>query len=132
MDLATELQRIYDSEINIEIGWFWDGGINLRLGDQMNGYLAEENVSSVSEILPWLQEAIAHFYPSSTYATALDSGVKERAARRIFSPPRSGARVLCPYCGAPNAAPGMDEILCFYCARCGNSVDVEADKRKIN
>jgi len=33
----------------------------------MNGCLAEENVSSVAEILPWLQEAIAHFYPTSTY-----------------------------------------------------------------
>jgi hypothetical protein len=30
MDLATELQKIYDSEINIEIGWFWDGGIDVR------------------------------------------------------------------------------------------------------
>ena len=26
MDLATELQRIYDSEINVEIAWLWDGG----------------------------------------------------------------------------------------------------------
>jgi hypothetical protein len=45
MDLAAELQRIYDSEINVEIGWFWDGGIDVRLGDKMNGYLAEENVT---------------------------------------------------------------------------------------
>jgi hypothetical protein len=27
MDFAAELQRIYDSETNIEIGWFWDCGI---------------------------------------------------------------------------------------------------------
>ena len=45
MDLAAELQRIYDSEINVEIGWSWDGGIDVRLGDKMNGYLAEENVT---------------------------------------------------------------------------------------
>ena len=31
MDLAIELQKIYDREINIEIGWFWDGGIEVRL-----------------------------------------------------------------------------------------------------
>ena len=30
--MATELQRIYNSEINIRIGWFWDGGIDVRLG----------------------------------------------------------------------------------------------------
>ena len=121
MDLATELQRIYDSEINVEISWFWDGGIDLRLGDEMNGYLAEENVSSVDEIVLWLQEAIAHFYPNSTYASFLDAGVRERAARRIFVPPRIGARVICPHCAAPNPAPGMDKIFIFYCSRCGNS-----------
>jgi hypothetical protein len=128
MDLAAELQRIYDSEINMEIGWFWDSGIDVRLGDEMNGYLAAENVGSVAEILPWLQEAIAHFFPDSTYAFSLDPEVRERAARRIFTPPRIGAQVRCPHCGAPNAAPGMDEVHWFYCARCGNSVEVEEPK----
>ena len=54
MDLASELQRIYDSEINAEITWFWDGGFTVSLGDKMNGFLAEEDVNSVAEILPWL------------------------------------------------------------------------------
>jgi hypothetical protein len=102
MDLATELQKIYDSEINVEIGWLWDGGIDVRLGDKMNGFLAEENVAAVDDILPWLQEAIAHFYPDSTYAKSLDAEVRECAARRIFLPPRIGASVRCPHCGAPN------------------------------
>ena len=57
--LEDELQRIYDSEINVCISWLWDGGIDVRLGDEMNGYLAEENVSSTGDIVPWLQEAIA-------------------------------------------------------------------------
>jgi len=38
MGLAAELQKIYDSEINIRIGWLWDGGIEVRLGDEMNGF----------------------------------------------------------------------------------------------
>lgn len=130
MDLATELQKIYDSEINIQIGWFWDCGIDVRLGDNMNGFLAEENVGSVSEILPWLQEAIAHFYPTSTYAIALDADMRDRAARRIFSRPRIGVQVFCPPCGAPNAAPGMDDVFIFYCSRCGNLVKVP--ERKVN
>jgi hypothetical protein len=45
MDLTIELQKIYDSEINIEIGWLWDGGIEVRLGDKMSGYVAEENLT---------------------------------------------------------------------------------------
>jgi hypothetical protein len=65
-DLAVELQRVYDSEINMQIGWLWDGGVEVRLGDDMNGYEAAVTLESVRETLPWLQEAIAHFYPDST------------------------------------------------------------------
>ena len=129
MDLAFELQKIYDSEINVEIGWFWDCGINVRLGDKMNGYLAEETVGSAFEILPWLQEAIAHFLPESAYANTLDAEIRERAVRHVFSPPRTGAQVICPYCGAPNASAAFfDELISFVCSRCGNSVEVRPQR----
>src|SRR5689334_21315825 len=118
-DLAVELQRIYDSEINIAISWMWDGGIDVRLGDDVGGYVAAENVQSVSEVLPWLQEAIAHFYPDSTYARSLEPEVIQRAGQRLFLPPRIGASAVCPYCGATNAS-GMDELIAFVCRRCGN------------
>jgi hypothetical protein len=124
-DLAFELQKIYDSEINVRIGWFWDCGIEIRLGDDMNGYLAEETVSTVAEIVPWLQEAVAHFYPGSSYARTLSSEVTERAKQRLFQPPKIGAQVICPHCAAPHAAPpGMDELFIFVCQHCGNSVEV--------
>jgi hypothetical protein len=48
IDLAFELQRIYDSEINIRIDWLWDGGIDVYLGDVANGYVAYENVQSAA------------------------------------------------------------------------------------
>jgi hypothetical protein len=63
VDLAAELQKIYDSEINIRITWLWDGGIEVCLGDEMNGFLAQETVRSAAEIATWLQEAVAHFDP---------------------------------------------------------------------
>jgi hypothetical protein len=66
LDLAAELQKIYDSEINVRISWFWDCGIDVWLGDEMNGYVAEETVADAAEIAPWLQEAVPHFYPAST------------------------------------------------------------------
>lgn len=129
MDLAVELQKIYDSEINLRIGWLWDGGIEVRLGDEMNGFLAQETVSSTADIAPWLQSAIAHFYPTSSYAAALHSEVREKAARSLFRPPPTGARVICPYCGAPHAAPaGMEELIQFVCVHCGNSVEVAPPK----
>jgi DNA-directed RNA polymerase subunit RPC12/RpoP len=118
-----ELQRIYDSEINVRIGWLWDGGIDVRVGDEVNGFLAVENVPSTTEVLPWLQEAIAHFYPDSTYAKSLGPEIRERAARRIFRPPINGAQVRCPDCGAPHAAPpGMEELIAFTCMHCGKGV----------
>ena len=92
VDLAAELQKIDDSEINVRIGWLWDGGIEVRLGDEMNGFDAAETVSSVAEIVPWLQEAIARFYPKSDYAASLSPEVKERGARRLFLAPRIAAR----------------------------------------
>jgi hypothetical protein len=100
MDLAVELQRIYDREINVEIEWFWDCGIEVRLGDKINGFLAEERLKSTSEMLPWLQEAIARFLTVSTYASRLDAPVRQRGANRIFRPPRVGATVICPHCGS--------------------------------
>jgi hypothetical protein len=38
--------------------------MDVRLGDDLNGYVAETNVPLVADIIPWLQEAIAHFYPN--------------------------------------------------------------------
>ena len=35
IDLPAELQKIYDSEINVEVSWLWDGGIEVRLGDRV-------------------------------------------------------------------------------------------------
>jgi hypothetical protein len=67
MALETELQKIYDSEINIQISWIWDAGFRVALGDCLNGFIAEVTVNTAEEILPWLRQAIAEYYPDSTY-----------------------------------------------------------------
>ena len=56
--------------------------IDVRLGDRLNGYEAEMNVPLVADIVPWLQKAIAHFYPSSTYAKSLPAEVKSAPRAR--------------------------------------------------
>ena len=65
--LEEELQNIYDSESNVSISWLWDGRIDVKLGDEMNGYEAEANLCTVAEIVPWLQKAIHQHLPTSTY-----------------------------------------------------------------
>jgi hypothetical protein len=49
-------QRLYDSEINFRISCFWDGGFDVKLGDEMNGYLAEHQVKTWAEVGPWLRD----------------------------------------------------------------------------
>jgi len=71
-------------------------------------------------------EAVAHFYPQSKYAASLSQEIQERAKHRLFQPPKVGAQVRCPHCGAPHSAPiGMDELWAFVCHHCGNSVEVK-------
>jgi hypothetical protein len=88
----------YDSEINVRIGWLWDGGIEVRLGDDVNGYLAAETVASAAEILPWLQEAIAHFYPASTSVGSLAPEIRERGARSRARVRTSGSSSMVRSC----------------------------------
>ena len=41
---------MYDSEIHVDIGWLWDGGIDVSIGnDEVKGH-----VEKVAEVLPWL------------------------------------------------------------------------------
>ena len=87
--------KLNRNKINLSIGWFWDGGINVRLGDEIGGSMAEENVAAVADIIPWLQEAIAHFYPGSSYAASPSPEIRERAKLRLFLPPRIGASAIC-------------------------------------
>jgi hypothetical protein len=64
--LETELQKIYDSEINVTI---WIGGkdILVALGNDFTGFDAKGKVSRMSDVLPWLQRAIHEGYSMSKY-----------------------------------------------------------------
>jgi hypothetical protein len=90
--------------------------------------IAEANVPLVPDIIPWMQEAIAHFYPDSPYAKSLPTEVRERA-RQICASPRTGARVTCPHCGASSPNLGrMEEIIAFVCSHCDAAVELESPK----
>jgi hypothetical protein len=64
--LETELQKIYDSEINITIRTGGEG-ILVALGNDFTGFAAEEKVTAASEIQFWLEKAIHERYPGSKY-----------------------------------------------------------------
>lgn len=92
----------------------------------MNGFVTEETFTNAAGILPSLQEAIAHFYPDSTYAKSLNDEVRHLTAQRLFRKPRVGMLVQCPHCGASHAAsPAMEELIQFICAHYGENVSIE-------
>ena len=65
--LQDELQKIYDSEINIEISWIGDGPVVVKLGNEFTGFDEETTVSKISDVLPWLQDAIHLHFSESKY-----------------------------------------------------------------
>lgn len=61
-------QELYDSEINFSVKCFWDGGFDVRLGDDMNGTRAETNVRTWAEVNRWLRTEAVRAYPGSQFA----------------------------------------------------------------
>jgi len=72
--LEQELQKIDESEINLSISWMLDAGFDLKLGDELGGFVAEGQVRSLGDVLPWFQEAIAKHYPTTRYHVARMGG----------------------------------------------------------
>jgi len=62
------LQQIYDSEINFEITTFWDGGFTARLGDNMNGFKAENTLDTFQDAVKFLAISAKNHYPESAFA----------------------------------------------------------------
>lgn len=68
------MQDLYHSEINFTVSTFWDGGFDVSLGDNINGFVAETNVPRWGMVEPWLvAAAIAHF-PDSLFARMYRDG----------------------------------------------------------
>lgn len=72
------LDDLYASEINVEISWLWDGGIDVKvgsrmgidvkLGDPLNGYDAKGKVKTMAEAAFWLRDQACQHYPDSEFA----------------------------------------------------------------
>jgi hypothetical protein len=69
--LAHVLQQLYASEINCSVSCFWDGGWELRLGDEMNGWRANrtfKNDELESQGVSWLIKNARAVWPQSEFA----------------------------------------------------------------
>jgi hypothetical protein len=72
MTLGEVLDKLYQSEINFHVSCFWDNSIEVKLGDEMNGFSAEGNVAASEEAAAWLDEQARLHFPKSRYARGFD------------------------------------------------------------
>lgn len=70
--LDEVLDRLYESEINFSISCFWDNNVDVKLGDEMNGFAAKSNVKSAAEAADWLDREARRLYPDSTYSRGVN------------------------------------------------------------
>lgn len=68
MDTLQIVADMHDSEISAEIAWLYDGVWAAKLGDPINGYLAEATASSLAEAAIWLRTEAVRRYPDSVFA----------------------------------------------------------------
>jgi len=65
----TELfEDLYESEINWSVQTFWDNGYDVLVGDDCNGWVAENNVDTWVEVEQWLQDTAIRCFPHSEFA----------------------------------------------------------------
>jgi hypothetical protein len=68
INVEAILDDLYASEINVSISWLWDDGIDVKLGDPLNGYDAESKVTTIAEAAVWLRDRACQHYPDSEFA----------------------------------------------------------------
>ena len=63
--IAQAIEELYRREINFSISCFWDGGIDVRLGDNINGWKAHINLepSEMKLAGDWMLEKAVTYWP---------------------------------------------------------------------
>jgi hypothetical protein len=74
-DLTEILVSLYASEINTSISWLWDGEIDVKLGDALNGYKARGKVNTFGEAAEWLRDQAVSHYPDSEFGSGEARGL---------------------------------------------------------
>ena len=68
-EFASFIADLHASEINGEISWFYDNVWGAKIGDKLNGYLAETaELPSLRHAARWLCDRALEFYPESAFA----------------------------------------------------------------
>lgn len=79
------MQRIYDFEVNIAVAFasFWDGGFEVKIGDTLNGFAAEDQVLSWAEAEKWFRMKMIELYPDSKFAKTEMRGAEKPKRKKV-------------------------------------------------
>lgn len=61
MSIEEKLKYIYALELNAKISWFWDGGFDAALGDDVNGWKDSGNFETLEQAADWLLKRAVQF-----------------------------------------------------------------------
>ena len=65
------LQKIYNSEIHLSIGWMWDGGVDYKIGADLSyidGKVESSGLTNIDDAIVFIAEEAAKGYPRSEFA----------------------------------------------------------------
>jgi hypothetical protein len=102
-DLQRVIAELHDSELNVGMQTFFDAGVRIWFGDEMNGREAEATLTPRQEawrddasLAHWLHETALRLFPESDYAqrhrVVSVSKAANARARDAAAPPRGRAR----------------------------------------
>ena len=82
MELGSIIDALYESEINCSVSTFWDGGITVQLGDEMNGFVAHNECLTAHEAAVFLDSAAREHFPASAYVLGKEEWERRNQGRK--------------------------------------------------
>lgn len=82
MELGAIIEALYESEINCSVTTFWDAGITVKLGDEMNGFMAEGYCKTSQEAAEFLDKATRKHCPDSEYVLGKEEWERRNPLRK--------------------------------------------------
>ena len=68
MEKLEVLQAIYDSEINLQISWLWDAGIDWKIWDELNWWEYSWTDKDLDIAVVKIAKKCIELYPDSEFA----------------------------------------------------------------
>jgi len=72
-------EKLYESEINLSFSWFWDTGFDVKIGDEMNGFITEFSDHDIDKCIEWIKTKVKELYPDSKFAKTYTEQTFEQA-----------------------------------------------------